>query len=212
MSTPKLDLLFPLQGKQVPLEHGYLLYAAIANLLETPTDLWLHESDAVGLHRIRGRYDGPGVLALDHSRFGLRIPADLIPRFLPLAGKSIKLAQHNLRIGIPQPHALIPSATLYAHLVTTKNGQDEMRFDEEIARQLATLDIRGKPQRGPRRMFRIKDKHVVAYTLLVSELTAEESIRLQEEGLGGRRKLGCGVFVGWEKKVPNGPENTAKQT
>jgi CRISPR-associated protein Cas6 len=200
MSTPKLDLLFPLQGNQVPLEHGYLLYAAISKLLETPTDRWLHESDAVGLHRIRGRYIGPGLLALDHARFGLRIPADLIPRFLPLAGKPIQLAQHSLRIGIPQPHALIPAATLYAHLVTTKNGQDESRFDEEIARQLAALDIRGKPIRGPRRTFRIKDKQVIAHTLLVSELTADESIRLQEEGLGGRRKLGCGVFVGWEGK------------
>jgi CRISPR/Cas system CSM-associated protein Csm4 (group 5 of RAMP superfamily) len=26
-------------------------------------------------------------------------------------------------------------------------------------------------------------------------LKAEESIRLQEEGLGGRRRMGCGVFV-----------------
>jgi CRISPR/Cas system CSM-associated protein Csm4 (group 5 of RAMP superfamily) len=31
----------------------------------------------------------------------------------------------------------------------------------------------------------------------VSELTAEESIRLQEHGLGGRRKMGCGVFEEW---------------
>ncbi len=51
-------------------------------------------------------------------------------------------------------------------------------------------------------MFRIKDKHVVAHTLLVSELTAEETIRLQEEGLGGRRKLGCGVFVPYSNIKP----------
>lgn len=198
MFTPKIDLLFPLQGAQVPVEHGYLLYAAIAHHLETPADQWLHENEAIGLHLIRGRYMGTGLLALNHARFGLRIPVDLIPRFLPLAGKTLQLAEYRLRIGIPQPQALIPAPTLYAHLVTTKNGQDEARFDKEIARQLEALDIHGKPQRGPRRMFRIKDKHVVAHSLLVSELTAEESIRLQEEGLGGRRKLGCGVFVAWQ--------------
>lgn len=55
MSNPKLDLLFPLQGEQVPVEHGYLLYAAIAHHLETPADQWLHESEAIGLHLIRGR-------------------------------------------------------------------------------------------------------------------------------------------------------------
>lgn len=198
MSNPKLDLLFPLQGEQVPVEHGYLLYAALAHHLETPADQWLHENEAIGLHLIRGRYMGSGLLALNHARFGLRIPTDLIPKFLPLAGKAIQLGDHRLHIGIPQPQALSPAATVYAHLVTTKNGQDEARFDQEIARQLAALDIHGKAQRGPRRIFRIKDKHVVAHALLVSELSAEESIRLQEEGLGGRRKLGCGVFVPWQ--------------
>lgn len=203
MTTATIDLFFPIQGQQVSLEHGYLLYAALANLLESPGDAWLHDGDSVGLHLIRGRYDGAGSLRLDKAaRFGLRIPADLIPKFLPLAGQAIQLGDHRLRIGIPQPQALIPAPTLYAHLVTTKNGQDEARFDQEIARQLEALDIHGKPQRGPRRMFRIKDKHVVAHTLLVSELNAEESIRLQEEGLGGRRKLGCGVFVAHSTTKP----------
>lgn len=130
----------------------------------------------------------------------MRLPVELIPSFLPLAGKSLQLGEDKLRLGIPQPHALQPVPNLYAHLVTTKNGQDEARFDEEIARQLAALGIQGKAQRGPRRTFRIKDKRVVAHTLLVTELTAEESIRLQEAGLGGRRKLGCGVFLPWQPK------------
>lgn len=202
MSNPKLDLLFPLQGEQVAVEHGYLLYAALAHHLETQADQWLHKNDAIGLHLIRGRYMGAGQLALNHARFGLRVTADLIPKFLPLAGKTLQLGIHRLRIGIPQPQALTPAATLYAHLVTTKNGQDEARFDEEIARQLAALDIHGKPQRGPRRMFRIKDKRIVAHALLVSQLSAEESIRLQEEGLGGRRKLGCGLFVPYSSGKP----------
>jgi len=31
--------------------------------------------------------------------------------------------------------------------------------------------------------------------LHVNGLTAEESIKLQEIGLGGRRHMGCGIFV-----------------
>ena len=48
---------------------------------------------------------------------------------------------------------------------------------------------------GKRRTLRIKDKEVVGYEVLVETLTAEESICLQEAGLGGRRHMGCGVFV-----------------
>lgn len=199
--TPKIDLHFPVTGHSIALDHGYLLYSALAMVLDAPGDPWLHASEEIAIHNVRGRYIGPGRLALtSHSRLMLRLPAGLLPKFLPLAGKVIELGGERIRIGIPQPVALIPAPNLYAHLVTTKNGQDEARFDEEIARQLAALGVQGKPQRGPRRSFRIKEKRVVAHTLLVTELTAEESIRLQEVGLGGRRKLGCGVFVPWEGK------------
>jgi len=40
----------------------------------------------------------------------------------------------------------------------------------------------------------VHGKQVVGYPVLVSELTPEESILLQENGLGGRRKMGCGFF------------------
>ena len=102
-----------------------------------------------------------------------------------------------VHVGVPQTTLLTPATALYAHRVTTRNGQDEERFDNEIRHQLETLGIHGKASRGKRRVFRIKDKTVVGHSLLVSELTAEESIRLQEAGLGGRRKMGCGVFLPW---------------
>jgi CRISPR-associated protein Cas6 len=47
---------------------------------------------------------------------------------------------------------------------------------------------------GKRRTLRIKDKEVVGYEVLVEALTAEESLNLQEHGLGGRRHMGCGIF------------------
>lgn len=196
MDAAKLDLHFPLLGREIPLDHGYALYAALSRALEAPDDLWLHGNDDLGVHLIRGRYLGKGRLALAQgSRLTIRLPAGLIPKFLPLAGKQLALGGDALRVGIPQPFALLPAPNLYAHLVTTKNGQDETRFDTEIPRQLEALSIRGKLQRGPRRSFVVKDKKVVAHSLLVTELTAEESIRLQEQGLGGRRKLGCGIFL-----------------
>lgn len=199
--SPTIDLWFPITGKEVPVDHGYQLYAAISRCLESPDHQWLHESNDIGIHLVRGSYAGPGRLTLGpHACFGVRLSAETVSRFLPFSGNLIQIGDDSVRIGIPKPSALIPAPNLYAHLVTTKNGQDEARFDDEVARQLATLNIQGKPQRGPRRIFRIKEKRVVAHTLLVTELTAEESIRLQESGLGGRRKLGCGVFVPHEIK------------
>lgn len=194
--THVVDVHFRLQGAQIDADHGYALYAAISRVLETPGDQWLHAADDWGLLPVRGRYVGGGKLALGRAaRFGLRLPAGKIPKILPLAGKRLDINGDRFMVGTSATAALKPVAVLYAHVVTTKNGEGEARFDAEIARQLEALEIRGKASRGPRRIFTVKDKKVVGYSLLVSELTGEEAIRLQERGLGGRRKMGCGVFL-----------------
>lgn len=79
-------------------------------------------------------------------------------------------------------------------------------FEADVRRELDRMRIMGTPRLVPsprpsfagqplRRVLRVKDKKVVGYSLRVLGLTAEESIRLQEQGLGGRRRMGCGVFV-----------------
>jgi CRISPR-associated protein Cas6 len=191
-----LDVTFTLRGNDVPVDHGYALYAALSRL--PGAGPWLHHSETLGIHPIRGHYAGDGMLKLTlESRLRLRLPAGDLPYVLPLAGKSIDVNGNRLRIGVPQTALLQPTVALYAHVVTTRNGQDEARFDAEIQHQLDTLGVQGKPTRGKRRVLRVRDKTVVGHSLLVSELTAEESVRLQEAGLGGRRKMGCGLFSPW---------------
>lgn len=204
---PTLDLLFRVIGKEVPSDHGYALYGAVSRILETEIDQWMHGNPHIGLHTIRGAYAGKGRLLIGpDARLGLRLPADLLPRSLKLAGKSIELDGYKLRVGVSMTRSLVPAATLHCRIVTTKNGNDPVRFDDEIARQADALGVRGKVFRVPResksgardpsrRIVRVKNKRIVGYSVLATELTTEESILLQERGLGGRRRMGCGIFV-----------------
>ena len=211
--NPTLDVLFRVIGPEVPTDHGYALFSALSRILETENDRWMHGNPQVGLHTICGVCLGNGRRLLGpNARIGLRLPSDLLPRSLKLAGKSIDLDGCKLRIGISQTRALPPVATLYCRIVTTRNGHEPARFDVEIARQLAALGIRGRVFRVPqsaqppdgrdpsRRIVRVKGKRIVGYSMLATELTAEESIRLQERGLGGRRRMGCGVFVPFQPR------------
>ena len=206
--NPILDILFRVIGTEVPSDHGYALYGALSRILETEEDQWMHGNPHIGLHTVRGTPLGNGKWLIGPSaRLGLRLPSDLLPRSLKLAGKSLDLDGCKLRVGVSETRALVPAATLHCRIATTKNGDDSARFDAEIARQLAALGIRGKVLRVPegsggrdgrdpsRRIVRIKNKRIVGYSVLATELTAEESILLQERGLGGRRRMGCGVFV-----------------
>ena len=206
--NPTLDILFRVIGTEVPSDHGYTLYGALSRILETEEDQWMHGNPHIGLHTIRGTPLGSGRRLIGpNARLGLRLPSDLLPRSLKLAGKSLDLDGCKLRVGVSETRALIPAATLHCRITTTKNGDDSARFDAEIARQSAALGIQGRVFRVPkgsggsdgrdptRRIVRVKNKRIVGYSVLATELTAEESILLQERGLGGRRRMGCGVFV-----------------
>jgi CRISPR-associated endonuclease/helicase Cas3 len=199
---PVTDLSFVLVGTTIPLDHGYSLFSALCRVVPE-----LHGAVGVGVHPIRGQQTAPGVLSLTRwSRLKIRLPAEQIAPYIAVAGKELDLDGHRVRVGIPQVESLIAAPNLAARLVTFKHALLPEIFEADVRRELDRMGIAGKPALVPatnpmfagqplRRVLRIKDKRVVGYALRVMGLTVQESMRLQEEGLGGRRRMGCGVFV-----------------
>ena len=205
--TP-IELQFPVLGPALPAQHGYDLYAALCRVLPR-----LHEPDCpwqVG--PIFGTPAGGGVIHLDarRSRLTLRLPADDIPQALPLAGQALDVAGQRVRLGVPRVRALEPVPTLGAKLVALKvhgtNDPTPEAFLAAVRRQLDGRGVRGEagiplvrqgPHAGrPRRsVLRLKGTRIVGYAVLVQGLTAAESLALQERGVGGRHRMGCGFFV-----------------
>ena len=156
------------------------------------------------------------MLALTHaSCLHVRIQAAYLPQILPLAGKTLEIGGYRVTVGTPDVAALVSSASLYSRLVTIKGFMQPDEFLDAANRQLQLLGIRAAASlveqqdkvsanqdsetgtRSPvlRRTLRIRDKEIVGFALRVEGLTADESIRLQEAGIGGRRKFGCGIFL-----------------
>jgi len=198
---PKVDLCFRVLGAQIPADHGYLLYSAVSRILPAA-----HEADGYGIHPIRGRQLGGRTLQLtEHSRLVIRAEAEQIAHFLPLAGKQLRVLDRTLRIGVPEVRSLVPAPALRSRLVTIKLPDVAAQrpdaaaetFRDVALRKLRDLSISAEAMLslGKRRTLRIKDKEVVGYEVLIEALTAEESILVQEHGLGGRRHMGCGIFV-----------------
>jgi CRISPR-associated protein Cas6 len=199
-----VDLLFPVVGTRLPTDHAYGLYGACCRLLPC-----LHDgSMRFGMAPVTGPHIGNGLLQIDpkQSRFRLRVAASDLPRVLPLAGKGLEVTGHRIRLGVPQIEALQPAPALIARTVAIKNATEVELFREAAQRQLPDLGIRGSPrvpehfdkgsERKPiRRVVRVKEVRIVCFALLVDGLQDEDSLRLQEVGLGGRRHLGCGFFI-----------------
>ena len=185
-------LIYP-RGKPIPEDHGFSIYSAISRILPE-----LHQMKDYGILPICGIQIGNGTIALtENSRLTIRIDSERIGEILPLAGKSIGLGQTFLQIGVPTVHPLIPSKSLRCRLATIKGFMERDEFIKAVRRQLDTLEISSSvtiEARTPRTLL-IHDKRVVGFELFLYDLNAEESIQVQENGIGGRRKMGCGLFL-----------------
>ena len=106
---PSVDLLFTVQGTELPTDHAYPLYAALAGILPA-----LHNGELdVAVGSISGDYLGQGKLALGpRSNLRLRIPVEQIPTLLPRAGKPLEIAGQRVRLGVPRVIGLTPAASL----------------------------------------------------------------------------------------------------
>lgn len=205
-----VDLAFRVRGATVAVDHGYALLGAISRVWPE-----VHGDEAIGVHPIGGRLVGERRLALtEGSRLTLRLPAARIAEALRLAGQRLEVDGSMLAVGVPTVRTLRPATTLLSRLVVIKGFMEPGVFLEAARRQAVAFGIggrlalvarsfpgavEGRTARAAgepiRRTLRIRDKTVVGFALAATELSAEESLRLQEAGLGGRRRFGCGVFV-----------------
>ena len=190
----QLDLEFPVfSTSAISVDHGYHLYAGLSSALST-----VHSENGIGVHPIRGRQIGDRMLQLmPWSTIKVRTPQERIGDLVGLAGKSITIGDRQVRLGVPKVHGLEPATALRSRLVTIKGFMDAETFAQAVRRQLDALEISERVilTVGKRRTLRVRDKEVVGFEVILEGLTASESIALQEEGIGGRRHMGCGVFV-----------------
>jgi CRISPR-associated protein Cas6 len=192
--TPVIDARWPItkQGR-VPIQHQYPLLAALSRLVPE-----IHHRAGLGIHPIRGSAVAVGQLELTPvSAVTIRTQAEYLPKLLPISGKRLDLAGFPIRLGVAQVLALTVCESLHSRLVTIKGYMEADGFLPAVRRQLDTMTVRPSVhvELGSRRVLRVKSQMIVGYDVTLRGLDDDESIRLQEQGLGGRRHLGCGLFV-----------------
>ena len=189
---PRVDLVFRLAGRLVPLDHGHALLGALGGVLGD-----LHDARWLAVHPISGLPRPDGLLAL-HARksfLRLRVEPAHIPRALGLAGKSMMIDGHPVHIGVSSVFALEPRRTLTSRLVTIKGFLEPEPFRDALKRQMDALGVVGRAEVGRRRVMKVRGDVVVGFGVTLHELDAEGSLRVQYEGFGGKHRMGAGVFV-----------------
>lgn len=184
------DAVFPLDGQVLPRDHAQALQQALC--AQWP---WLGTDSLAGIHPVKVVHGSEDQALLSRrARLLLRVGTRRVDDLMALAGFDLDVAGHRLRLGVPHRRELQPHATLYAYKVAADSA-DEMRFMAAVGRELTQLAIGGEPVCGKRQRMLVSGRVLDTFSLMLHELPPEQSLRLQQRGLGPHRLLGCGIFV-----------------
>ncbi len=198
---PCVELNFPVQGKYLPADHGYAIYAAFVHLIPE-----IRQQTMLSILTVPGFGDGQGkILLTEQSHLKIRVPVSKIPLVYQLAGKQVSVGSHQIQIGIPKISIIQPSSRLKARIVTIKGYIEPQPFLSSAQRQLNKLSISGevsipvdRNSNPSRKTIKIQRYSIVGFTVEVSGLSEEDSLILQQWGLGGKRHMGCGIFIPYD--------------
>jgi CRISPR-associated protein Cas6 len=197
-----VDLAFRVGCPTLPLDHAHALSQALLDLLP-----WLEDEAHAGVHLIHGAASGNGwyrpedaanaVLHLSRrTRMRLRVPRHRLDDARRLTGRRLDIEGHALEIGASEVHLLSSLSTLFSRYVITGADTDEAGFLEEAAQGLREMDINCRKMLGGiSHTLHFPDGPVHTRSLMVADLEPEQSVRLQQLGLGEGRHTGCGLFL-----------------
>lgn len=198
-----VDLSFKLDCKQIKLDHAWALTNAITELLP-----WFKDEPQCAMHHIYIPQSGNGWVRSDEfddeviqlsrrTRLKLRVPQHRIEDTRALTGQTIEVDGFELTFGKSEQQLLSTLTTLVArHVHVPDTDDDEEAFLKVIYQQLQTMGIGVRKMLcGKSHTLSTQNGQIKTRSLMIADITPEESIRLQENGLGDYYHYGCGIFI-----------------
>ena len=195
-----VDAVFAIACRCLPVDHAYALQQAIQDALP-----WFAQEPRAGLHTVHGAASGSGwmrpegadaLLQLSHrAKLALRLPAHRAQEVAALVGRTLQVAGWPLHVEKMALRPLSRITTLFSRCVVL-DALDEAAFVIAATDELGALGIkpasmvcgRVTPIATPAGIHQSR-------SLMLAGLTREQSLLLQQSGLGAGRKLGCGLFI-----------------
>jgi CRISPR-associated protein Cas6 len=190
--TP-VELRWPVFGDRVQLDCRYRLYSAlVAKIPEL-------KSMVYQLGGFTGTKDGAFLKLGRSSELIIRCRVPDIAAFAVLDNQIIEVGQSLIRLGELTGSEVEPSESLTCDLVIIKLMEstrlEKVKFAISLGKQLFQLGIDVVPDVGDRGVLAIKGQQIIGYPVYFDRLSPRESITLQSLGLGGKRRMGCGVLL-----------------
>jgi CRISPR-associated protein Cas6 len=200
-----VDLVFDIQCRELPVDHACDLSQAIRSHLPA-----MEEDSRWGVHTIHlagsqngwERPDprlGQKLILSRRTKLTLRVPRERVEEVEEgLEGVELEVGGCAMRIGKAKQKKLSTQGTVFARYVVLEPGedQDEHGFLSRIVGHLAERGIRVKKALcGKTAEVAGPEGPILTRSIMIAGLTTDESVLLQQEGIGPLRHMGCGIVI-----------------
>lgn len=198
-----VDVRFAIDCRRIPVDHAFALSHSIEMALP-----WITEEGNLAIHTIhvagsQNGWERPPHSADAHlmvsrrTKLVIRVPSHRVDALRRgLEGTTLDVDGCPVRVGEGKVRSLTTESTLLARYVVSGAGDSESDFLAWAADELGRMGIRlRKALCGRATTVTTPAGAVPTRSLLLADLAPEESVRLQQLGLGPHRRMGCGVFI-----------------
>jgi CRISPR-associated protein Cas6 len=194
------DLVFKLRGASLDIDHAFALSTALQEHLSDEI------CNRIGVHGVHMAGSGNGwnrpeqgdaALPLSRrARLAIRVHRDDSEDVGRIMNRKLRIGHQEVTLGSSAMRKLSTIGTLYARAIYCNREQPETDFLTEMAGLLKQMNIKvSKMICGRSGEIRTAGEAIFTRALMVADLEPEESVALQQQGLGPGRMLGCGLFV-----------------
>ena len=189
-SIPEMiDIVFDLGGETPTASYPFALWTELLRLAPL-----LQEENNIGILPLRLTESSDGMLLPKRTRLAIRLPVTLAEQAIALlSSQTLEVEGRNMQLGKGKTRPIQFYPTIHAQMVAGEH--DETAFMEDIAEQLKLLGVTGNLICGKRHTLKSRDQSIHGFSLVIHDLKAEASLKLQYAGLGSSRHLGCGIFI-----------------
>ena len=197
-----VDVLFKLSCKTLPLDHGDVLAQQVIKHLP-----WIEEEPLAAIHQVHVAESANGWMRPDNpetdvlcvsrrTKLAIRLPKNRLEDAQALVGQTLDIDGHELTVGDFTTRSLSKLTTIFARYVDTGGIEDESQFLHNVHQQLQDMGIRVKKMMsGKLVVHHTTQGDILTRKLMLSDLDVEQSVLLQQQGLGDKQLLGIGIFM-----------------
>ncbi len=204
VSEDVIDLVFSIKCKTLPLNHAWALSREIIHQLP-----WFQKEPNAGIHQIHVAESNNGWMRPDddeidallypsrRTKMTLRIPIAKLEATENLVGSVLNIDGHNLEINSSKKKVFTNCSVIFSRYVLSDIDETENEFLTRMSDELKNKINFNVKKMLCGKSHNIKTPHKTLSTkhLMIADLDSETSIKIQQQGLGSAKELGCGIFI-----------------